>query len=67
MRRHEDYGAVVILDSRLVQKTYGRTFLQSLPPARLLIDSDHEIIESVRRFFENQVANRGLLPRNHGE
>ncbi len=31
MRRVDDYGAVVLLDSRLWQKQYGSAFLESLP------------------------------------
>lgn len=35
IRSMNDRGAVVILDSRLVSKRYGRVFLQSLPPAEM--------------------------------
>jgi len=34
IRRNTDRGAVVILDKRILTKSYGRTFLSSLPPAR---------------------------------
>jgi ATP-dependent DNA helicase DinG len=64
MRRHEDYGAVVVLDSRIVKKSYGRTFLQSLPPARFLTDKDIGVISAVEVFFDQQVSRRGLIPRN---
>jgi len=33
MRSREDYGILAVLDSRLHKKSYGKTFLQSLPPA----------------------------------
>jgi ATP-dependent DNA helicase DinG len=34
IRRTSDFGAVVILDSRLIHKRYGGLFLQSLPKTR---------------------------------
>jgi len=38
VRTHNDRGTVVILDPRLLTKPYGRVFLESLPPARGLIE-----------------------------
>jgi ATP-dependent DNA helicase DinG len=32
LRTHTDRGIVAILDSRLIQKSYGRVFLDTLPP-----------------------------------
>ncbi|MEC8405095.1 MAG: helicase C-terminal domain-containing protein, partial [Verrucomicrobiota bacterium] len=31
IRRHEDRGSIVILDSRIVSKPYGRQFIEALP------------------------------------
>lgn len=39
IRTRSDRGSVVILDSRIVRKPYGRMFLDSLPPCRRVIDS----------------------------
>ncbi len=39
VRRRDDHGIVVILDPRVRTKAYGRHVLESLPPARLRIDS----------------------------
>jgi ATP-dependent DNA helicase DinG len=38
IRSSSDRGILAVLDSRLVQKAYGRRFLESLPPARLVHD-----------------------------
>jgi ATP-dependent DNA helicase DinG len=38
IRSARDRGILAVLDSRLVQKGYGRRFLASLPPARLVHD-----------------------------
>ncbi|NOY93193.1 MAG: ATP-dependent DNA helicase [Deltaproteobacteria bacterium] len=46
IRSNSDRGVVAILDSRIVTKGYGKTFLKSLPPARRIHDLD-----GVRAFF----------------
>jgi ATP-dependent DNA helicase DinG len=40
IRSRADRGILAVLDSRLVERPYGRRFLQSLPPARLVHDLD---------------------------
>jgi ATP-dependent DNA helicase DinG len=40
IRSASDRGILAVLDSRIVQKGYGRRFLESLPPARLVHDLD---------------------------
>jgi ATP-dependent DNA helicase DinG len=47
IRSQSDRGVLAILDSRLVERSYGDRFLKSLPPARLVHDLDE-----VERFFE---------------
>jgi ATP-dependent DNA helicase DinG len=51
IRSARDRGVLAVLDSRLVQKPYGRRFLESLPPARLV----HDLAE-VERFFATETA-----------
>lgn len=46
IRSASDRGVLAVLDSRLLARAYGRRFLESLPPARLV----HELSE-VERFF----------------
>jgi ATP-dependent DNA helicase DinG len=38
IRSSSDRGILAVLDSRLVERSYGRRFLSSLPPARLVHD-----------------------------
>jgi ATP-dependent DNA helicase DinG len=38
IRTGQDRGSVVILDPRMLTKPYGRIFLDSLPPARVVIE-----------------------------
>jgi ATP-dependent DNA helicase DinG len=40
IRSGSDRGILAVLDSRLVERGYGRRFLESLPPARLVHDLD---------------------------
>jgi ATP-dependent DNA helicase DinG len=51
IRSRTDRGAVVVLDSRVVRKRYGRVFLDSLPPARRLIADREKVAAELRRFF----------------
>jgi ATP-dependent DNA helicase DinG len=46
IRSASDRGVLAVLDSRLVEKGYGRRFLASLPPARLVHD-----VDEVESFF----------------
>ena len=47
IRSASDRGILAVLDSRLLTKGYGRRFLESLPPARLVHD-----LEAVARFMD---------------
>jgi len=51
IRSRTDRGAVVLLDSRVVNKRYGRLFLDSLPPARRLIAERTTVYAALRQFF----------------
>ncbi|MDI3299107.1 MAG: helicase C-terminal domain-containing protein [Bacillota bacterium] len=58
IRRASDRGAVVVLDSRLVdaRKRYGRLFLESLPGPELLVASSAEVIERVAAWLGDAAA-----------
>ena len=49
IRSARDRGILAVLDSRLVEKPYGRRFLASLPPARLV----HDLREVAAFFIES--------------
>ena len=48
IRTRTDRGAVVVLDSRIMTKNYGKWFLRSIPKCRVTDDR-----EELRKFFEN--------------
>ncbi len=52
MRRSTDYGVVVVLDRRLVEKRYGRIFLEGIPRCRRSHGTIDELCRSVERFLE---------------
>ena len=51
MRRSSDYGAVVVLDGRLLKKNYGQIFLHSLPETKTCFDRFETIVRSVEIFL----------------
>ncbi len=51
IRTSTDRGCVVCLDPRLIKKSYGKQFLKSLPPSRLLVDKTETIVEEMKRFY----------------
>jgi ATP-dependent DNA helicase DinG len=52
MRRHDDRGVVLILDSRIVTKSYGSVFLESLPRTATAMDRAESVQRAVAEFFE---------------
>ncbi|MBN1516021.1 DEAD/DEAH box helicase family protein [Candidatus Sumerlaeota bacterium] len=51
IRHKDDYGAVLILDRRVTGKFYGKTFLNSLPPAKKIDASREELLKALNTFL----------------
>lgn len=51
IRSKEDTGVVTVLDSRLVQRGYGRAFLESIPECSTIVGSVDEIEDALRRWL----------------
>ena len=51
IRNRTDRGVVLILDSRVVNKNYGRIFLDSLPAPSLVSGGVEDVFAAVERFF----------------
>ncbi len=58
IRSRTDRGAVLILDPRIAQKSYGRYLLESLPPAPVRIGPWREVKEDLLRFYGLDQAPR---------
>ncbi|HUE95613.1 MAG TPA: helicase C-terminal domain-containing protein [Longimicrobiaceae bacterium] len=56
IRSRSDRGAVVILDGRIVTKSYGSYLLESLPPARRIVATWAECRDELRRFYASALA-----------
>jgi ATP-dependent DNA helicase DinG len=50
---------VLILDSRVLSKNYGRYFLRSLPDAQLVKGSGKEVFAGMARFFNPLLSGSG--------
>ncbi|MBP1728216.1 MAG: helicase c2 [Deltaproteobacteria bacterium] len=51
IRSRNDRGAVLILDSRVLSKNYGRIFLQSLPEVKVTATGSEELLTELRQFY----------------
>ncbi len=52
IRSRDDRGAVLILDSRIVSKNYGKRFLKSLPESAQVIAPADEVFSRLKEFFK---------------
>ena len=50
IRRHDDRGAVVILDNRVLERDYGRAFLEALPPASRYLGPAEAVGDTIERW-----------------
>ena len=53
IRNRTDYGIVSILDTRILTKSYGKTFLKSLPESKRALGYLWEILPQAKAFLEN--------------
>ena len=57
VRHRDDRGVVLVLDTRISNKSYGRSFLRSLPSAiRPMRGSRAEILEALSGFLAERQA-----------
>jgi ATP-dependent DNA helicase DinG len=54
IRQRTDRGVVLILDSRVIKRGYGRLFLRSLPDVPITTLPQKELIQSIREFFSTE-------------
>lgn len=59
IRRKTDRGAVLILDKRVIQKRYGRVFLNSLPKCRTVTGSNDQVLSELKNFYSK--GNSGFI------
>jgi ATP-dependent DNA helicase DinG len=54
IRRRSDWGAVVVLDNRIINKFYGKVFLKSLPKVPILQGEGESVWEQLAEFYESR-------------
>ena len=51
IRHRNDRGVVLVLDSRVTKRGYGRLFLKSLPPAPIIRGPGEQVFATLQEFF----------------
>ena len=51
IRTTEDTGVVVVLDSRICKKSYGRAFIEALPECEMFTGGADEVAKAVKGWF----------------
>lgn len=54
IRSHSDYGAFCILDKRIIEKNYGKTFLKSLPGMTTVVGTTNELTETIHQWLNKK-------------
>ena len=54
IRKKTDRGSVFIFDKRIIEKFYGKIFLQSLPESNVTTGPLRTVLEAVQSFLNNQ-------------
>jgi predicted DnaQ family exonuclease/DinG family helicase len=54
IRKKDDYGLAIILDSRVLTQRYGRVFLDSLPVKSLAVKNKKELTDEISSWFEKE-------------
>jgi ATP-dependent DNA helicase DinG len=57
IRSKTDRGCVVCLDKRIMTKSYGKMFLQSLPPCPIVYDESARVLEKMARFYQSKSSS----------
>jgi ATP-dependent DNA helicase DinG len=67
IRSRDDRGGILILDSRVLSKNYGRYFLRSLPDAQLVKGDGALVFAAMRPFFDSFSATSGKRGKARSE
>jgi ATP-dependent DNA helicase DinG len=54
IRTATDRGVIVLVDPRVISKSYGRTLLEALPPARRLVGQWPAVLEQIQAFYASR-------------
>ena len=51
IRSRRDFGAVLVLDTRVIKKSYGQVFLRSLPARSVTLADEDELMARLKQWF----------------
>lgn len=54
IRKKDDYGVIVVFDKRIVEKFYGKLFLQALPDCTTVIGTMNDVATAMQQFFNKR-------------
>lgn len=57
IRSKTDRGCVIIFDKRVIEKDYGKVFLQSLPDSRLITGTKEAVFKQLEAFFQQTIGD----------
>ncbi len=60
IRKKDDYGLVIILDSRVLTQRYGRFFLDSLPVKSGVVKNKKELLDEISGWFGKETKSTQL-------
>ncbi|MCJ7496831.1 MAG: ATP-dependent DNA helicase DinG, partial [candidate division Zixibacteria bacterium] len=60
IRKKDDYGLVIILDSRVLTQRYGRFFLDSLPIKSRVVKNKKEFLDEISGWFGKETKSTQL-------
>ncbi|MFN8007475.1 MAG: helicase C-terminal domain-containing protein [Terriglobia bacterium] len=60
IRSRQDFGSIMIFDRRIVTKSYGRAFLDSLPDCPRITGQREVVFAKVKEFFQQRRKQQGL-------
>lgn len=52
IRTNSDYGIVALLDSRVISKSYGKTFFTSLPRCKFVSGTTDDIVKAIKEHID---------------
>ncbi len=63
IRSKSDFGVIIILDTRVIKKLYGRVFLNSLPLKAKVITEDQSLWQQLKNWFGDAKAEHSKMYR----
>lgn len=56
IRNQSDFGCILCLDSRLLNKSYGKIFIQSLPTCKTSFGKSQQVQRDIQSFFNQKLS-----------